>query len=232
MRRRALKTGLVDPSHKASSSSIKKPSYPENCIGKSDVHLAHLVLALATDSTALVVGRGLVLKGDVEVAVVVLVRGAGKHALDLLAGLDGEDVLEVEDGLLPVCVLGVGTGGELDGLVAGGELDVEPRDHGVDVVGAAHGEREGQLEGEVRDGAGVKVDGNDSGGVGDDGLELDGVDEGLGEGGVLQRAVVEAPDVVPDWKKRLAWLSKFERRAGETYSRSCPPCSRRPRYRP
>jgi hypothetical protein len=198
--RRALKTGLVDPSHKASSCSSKN-----HHILKIDVRLAHLVLALATDRTALFVGRGLVLEGDVEVAVVVLVGGASEHALDLLAGLDCEDVLEVEDGLLPVGVLGVGTGGELDGLVAGGELDVEPRDHGVDVVGAAHGEGEGELEGEVRDGASVQVDGNDRGRVGDDGLELDGVDEGLGEGGVLQRAVVKAPDVVPDCKNRLAW---------------------------
>jgi hypothetical protein len=75
----------------------------------------------------------------------------------------------------------------------------------VDVVGAAHGEGERELEGEVRDGASVQVDGNDRGRVGDDGLELDGVDEGLGEGGVLQRAVVKAPDVVPDCKNRLAW---------------------------
>jgi hypothetical protein len=148
------------------------------------VHLAHLVLALAADRAALVVGLSLVLETNVEVAGVVLVGGAREHALDLLAGLDGENVLEVENGLLPVCVFGVGTG-----------------DHGVDVVGAAHGEGEGELEGEVCDGAGVEVDGDDRGGVGDDGLELDGVDEGLGEGGVLQRAVVEAPDVVPDCKK-------------------------------
>lgn len=163
---------------------------------------------------------------------VVLVGGAGEHALDLLAGLDGEDVLEVEDGLLPVGVLGVGTGGELDGLVAGGELDVEPRDHGVDVVGAAHGEGEGELEGEVCDGAGVQVDGDDRSGVGDNGLELDGVDEGLGESGVLQRAVVEAPDVVPDCRKTISMVSNFEHRVGETYSQSCPPCSRRPQYQP
>jgi hypothetical protein len=177
------------------------------------VHLAHLVLALAADRAALVVGLSLVLETNVEVAGVVLVGGAREHALDLLAGLDGENVLEVENGLLPVCVFGVGTGGELDGLVAGGELDVKPRDHGVDVVGAAHGEGEGELEGEVCDGAGVEVDGDDRGGVGDDGLELDGVDEGLGEGGVLQRAVVEAPDVVPDCKKTISMLSDFECRA-------------------
>lgn len=193
---------LVESSHKGVEQlvpSIKKEMF--HCILGKRMRLAHLVLALATDAAALVVGLSLVLEGDVKVAVVVLVGGTGEHALDLLAGLDGEDVLEVEDGLLPVGVLGVGTGGELDGLVAGGELDVEPRDHGVDVVGAADWEGEGELEGEVCDGAGVEVDGDDRSRVGDDGLELDGVDEGLGEGGVLQRAVVEAPDVVPDWEK-------------------------------
>ena len=196
------------------------------------VHLAHLVLAATADRAARVGGRGLVGESDVEITAVVVVRRADELTVDLLAGLDGEDVLEVEDGLLPVGVLGVGTGGELDGLVAGGELDVEPRDHGVDVVGAAHGEGEGELEGEVCDGAGVQVDGDDRSGVGDNGLELDGVDEGLGESGVLQRAVVEAPDVVPDCRKTISMVSNFEHRVGETYSQSCPPCSRRPRYQP
>lgn len=167
-------------------------------IRRSNARLAHLVLAAAAGGAAVVVGLRLVVDRDVEVAAVVPVGLAGELTLDLLAGLNGENVLEVEDGLLPVGVLGVGTGGEADGLVAGGELDVEPCDHGVDVVGAADGEGEGQLEGQVGDSAGVEVEGEDGGRVGDDRLELDGVDQRLGEGGVLERAVVEAPDVVPD----------------------------------
>lgn len=165
-----------------------------------NAHLAHLVLAATSGLAALVLGRNLVSDSNVEIATVLVVGSAGELALDLLAGLNGEDVLEVEDGLLPVSVLGVRAGGEADGLVAGGELDVEPCDHGVDVVGAAHREVEGKLEGKVGNGAGVKVDGDDGRRVGDDGLELDGVDERLSEGAVLERAVVEAPDIVPDWK--------------------------------
>ena len=168
------------------------------------VHLAHLVLAATAGGAALVVGRGLVRESDVKVTAVVVVGRANELTLDLLAGLDSEDVLEVEDGLLPVGVLGVRAGGEADGLVASGELDVEPRDHGVDVVRAAHREGEGKLESEVLNGASVEVKGDDGRGVGDNGLELDSVDEGLGEGGVLERAVVEAPDVVPDCGKSLA----------------------------
>ena len=173
-------------------------------------HLAHLVLATALDGAALVGGRGLVGESDVEVTTVVVVGSACELTLDLLASLDGEDVLEVEDGLLPVGVLGVRASGEADGLVAGGELDVEPRDHGVNVVGAAHGEVEGKLESEVLNGAGVEVESDDGRGVGDNGLELDGVDKRLGEGGVLERGVVEAPNVVPDCEKIVSLLLAFK----------------------
>ena len=195
-------------------------------------HLAHLVLSTTADGAALVVGRGLVGESDVKVTAVVVVGSACELTLDLLAGLDGEDVLEVEDCLLPVGVLGVRASGEADGLVAGGELDVEPRDHGVDVVGAAHREVEGKLEGEVLNGASVEIEGNDRRGVGDNGLQLDGVDEGLGEGGVLERGVVEAPNVVPDCEKIVSLLMACRSRANATYSQSCPPCSRRPQYQP
>ena len=162
------------------------------------MHLAHLVLATTADGTALVGGRGLIGESNVEVTAVVFVGSACELTLDLLAGLDGEDILEVEDSLLPVGVLGVRASGEADGLVAGGELDVEPRDQGVNVVGAAHREVEGKLESEVLNGAGVEIEGDDGRGVGDNGLELDSVDEGLGEGGHFEGCVVEAVDVVPD----------------------------------
>jgi hypothetical protein len=94
----------------------------------------------------------------------------------------------------------VWTSRESDWLVASGEFDVEPRHKRVNVVGAAHGELEGQREGEVGDGAGVEIEGEDGARVGNDGLELDGVDEGFGEGGEFERCVVEAVDVIPDWR--------------------------------
>jgi hypothetical protein len=112
--------------------------------------------------------------------------------------LDGQDILEVEDGLLPVSVFGVRAGGEADGLVAGGEVNIEPRHEGVDKVIAFDGELEGRGEGEIGYSASVEVEGEDWGGVGDDGLELDGVDERLGEGGLLERGVIETVDIVPD----------------------------------
>ena len=68
----------------------------------------------------------------------------------------------------------------------------------MDVVGAADVEGEGEGECEVGDGDGVEVEGNDRAGVGHDSLHLDSVDQGLGEGSVLERGVIETPDIVPD----------------------------------
>lgn len=167
---------------------------------------------------------------DIQITVVLLAGLILQHTSDSLAFLDRQDVLEVEDGLLPMCVLCVGPGGEADGLVAGGEFNVEPGDDGVDKVAAADLELEGQVEGEIRDGAGVEVEGDDGGGVGDDGFDVDGVDEGLGHGGRLQGAVVEAPDIVPDYGHESVWNG--EKRLWVTYSQSSPPCSRHPRYQP
>ena len=89
-------------------------------------------------------------------------------------------------------------GGETDGLVAGGEIDVEPGDECVDEIVAADIEGEGEGEGEVGGGAGVEIEGDDCVWVGYDSLDLDGVNEGFGEGGDFEGGVVEAVDVVPD----------------------------------
>jgi hypothetical protein len=78
----------------------------------------------------------------------------------------------------------------------------------VDVVGPADGEAEGEGEVEVGGGAGVEVEGDDGAWVGVDGFELDGVDEGLGEGGEFEGGVVEAVDVVPNCKVLSASLER------------------------
>ena len=127
-----------------------------------------------------------------------------QFANNLFALLDGQDVPQVENGLLPVGVFSVWAGGELDGLVASRELDIKPGDDCVDEVGASGLELVGEAEGEVFHGALVQVEGYDGGRVGNDGLEVDGVDEGLGHGGGLERGVIEAPDVVPDYCKGSA----------------------------
>jgi hypothetical protein len=88
--------------------------------------------------------------------------------------------------------------GEADGLVAGGEVDVEPRDQGVDEVIAGNRELEGDLESQIVCGALVKIEREDGGGFGDSGLDLDGINEGLGESSGLEGGVVEAINIVPD----------------------------------
>jgi hypothetical protein len=168
-----------------------------------DSRLAHLVLRAPRNLPMHVLGLELVLDLDIQITVVLITGPGIQDTSNALALLDGQDVLEVEDGLFPVGVLCVGTRGELDGLVAGGELDVEPGDDGVDEVGAAHLKVEGHVEGEVSDSAGVEVEGEDGGGVRDDGFDVDRVDEGLGHGGGFEGRVVEAPDVVPDCLVRL-----------------------------
>lgn len=163
-----------------------------------NVRLAHDVGALALGLTTLLVGLERILNLDVQISSVAVVGLAEQGTVELLAGLDGEVVVEVEDGLLPVSVLCVGAGAELDGLVAGGEFNVEPGDQSVDVVGAADGEGVRKVEGEIGDLAGVEVEGDERSGVGDDSLKVDSIDEGLGESSALEGSVVEAPDVVPD----------------------------------
>ena len=160
--------------------------------------LAHDVGAFALSLATLLVGLERILNLDVQISSVAIVGLAEKSTVELLAGLDGEVVVEVEDGLLPVGVLCVGAGAELDGLVAGGEFNVEPGDQSVNVVGAANGEGVRKVEGEIGDLAGVEVEGDERSGVGDDSLKVDSIDEGLGESGALEGSVVEAPDVVPD----------------------------------
>lgn len=77
----------------------------------------------------------------------------------------------------------------------------------MNVVRAANGEVVREGEGEVGDCACVKVECEDGTRVCHDSLELNGVDEWLGQGGKLQWGVVEAVDVVPDCQ-RLADLKE------------------------
>jgi hypothetical protein len=168
------------------------------------LRLAHDIGAFALGTATLLSGLERVLDLNVQISSVSLVGLAEKSAVELLASLDGEVVVKVENGLLPVGVFCVGASRELDRLVAGREFNVEPSDNGVNVVGAADGEGVREVECEILDLAGVEIKGDERNGVGDDSLEVNSVDEGLGEGGALEGGVVEAPDVVPDCGFRSA----------------------------
>jgi hypothetical protein len=116
----------------------------------------------------------------------------------LFALLDGQDFAQVENGLLPVSVLGMGTGAESNWLVASSEVNVEPCDESVDEVVATAIEDKGRGECEVGGCAGVEIEGEDCGWVGDNSLDFDGIDERFGEGSVLEWGVIESVDIVPD----------------------------------
>lgn len=158
-------------------------------------YLAHAVLILLLDRHLLAIE--LIVDNNIQISRVTGVGWAGQLSRDGLASLDSHGLLGVEDGLLPVGVLSVGTGAKVDGLVAGVEGDIEPGDEGVDIIIAVGGDREGDLEVQVLllDGQDVNV--LEPAGASDDGLGIDGVDKGLLEGDLLDRRVVESVDIVP-----------------------------------
>jgi hypothetical protein len=71
---------------------------------------------------------------DIQIARVALVRGATNGSANLFTSLDSNSLGCIENSLLPVSVLGVGSGGESYGLVASGEGDVEPSNESMDVI--------------------------------------------------------------------------------------------------
>ena len=119
--------------HAASRSQVETQNHaPHHCARR----LAHLVYAGALSLPVHVLCVQLVVDGNIEIAVILLARLVLEDTGDGLILLHGQNVLQVENSLLPVGVLCVGAGGELDGLVAARELDVEPGDQGVDEVAA------------------------------------------------------------------------------------------------
>lgn len=160
--------------------------------------LAHLVLANTCAGPVGVFRIQLVLDLDVKVATVLLIRAADQRAVHLFTLLDCEHVLEVEHRLLPVSVFCVWASREGNGLVACREFNVKPSHKSVNEVVAAGSQVKWYAVGQVGNSALVQVEGEDTCGVGNNGLHLDGVDEGLGEGSCLERGVVETVNIVPD----------------------------------
>lgn len=175
-------------------------SLPRRCSSTpaQDLLLAHLVLSLARRLPVHIFRVELVRDLDVQITVVLLARPGVECTGYGLTLLDRKHILQIEHRLFPVRVLGVWACRKANRLMAGGKLDVEPGDDGVDEVAAADFEAKGAVEGEVFNSAGIEIEGEDGRGVGDDGFNVDGVDEGFGHGRFFERGVVETPDVVPD----------------------------------
>jgi hypothetical protein len=140
-----------------------------------------------------------VVNRNIKISPVAVVGSAAELAAHALTSLCRQHVGEVEDGLLPVRILGMRACAESHRLVAGAELDVEPCDEGVHVVGTSNREIEWEAEREIGGCDGVEVQCDHCTRVGDDSLELHGVDERFGKGGKLERCVVEAVDIIPDY---------------------------------
>lgn len=90
------------------------------------------------------------------------------------------------------------TGGESDGFVAGGEIDVKPCDQCMDEVISSRFKSKWTRECEVPGGTGIEVEGEDRCWIGDYGFDLDCVDKWFGESGMLQRGVIKSVNIIPD----------------------------------
>ena len=170
---------------------------------------SHLVLALSlsvTDRIPCLQGVG---EFDVEVTLVLRVGLVLENSTDRLLFLNSQDIPEIENGLLPVSILGVRTSGESDGLVASSELNIEPRDDGVDEVVTLDGKRVWDFEGQVCWCDCVQIQGEHGAGVRDNSLHFNSIDKGLGEGDVLHGAVVKSINVVPNCDELLVLSFAF-----------------------
>ena len=159
---------------------------------------SHPVEAAALGVTVRIRGLELVGDADVKVALVLVVRLVLENTGNNFLLFDGQNIAKIEDGLLPVGVFGMGTGGEGDGLVACAKFNIEPSDHCVDEVTALGRKRKGYLEDQVGRSDSVKIKGDDGARVGNERLHLDRVDKGFGKGNLLHRAVVESIHIIPD----------------------------------
>ena len=114
---------------------------------------------------------------------------------------NGQSLGSVEHCLLPVSVLGVRTGRELDGLVAAREVDVEPTKESVNVVVTGSVKLEWNLKVEVLFGDRSEVDVPDGARSGSDGLEVDAVYQRFTECDLLDARVVKSINIVPDCRQ-------------------------------
>lgn len=140
----------------------------------------------------------LVVDRNVEVPPIFVVWTTAKFTHDFLASFYGQDIGEVENGLLPMSIFGMWTGAETNRLVTSRKFDVEPCNERMNVIRAANLKLERKGKGKISGGDGVEIEGDDSAGVGNDGLELYCVDQRFRECSDFERSIVKTVDVVPD----------------------------------
>ena len=111
----------------------------------------HSIRATAMCVSGLICRVQLVIDLNIEITFVLCIRFVCEIPCHGLALLDCEHFAKIEDRLLPVCIFGMGAGGEPNWFVAGGKVDVEPGDQSVNKViplaTKAKGSREGEFSG-------------------------------------------------------------------------------------
>lgn len=147
----------------------------------------HPVEAAALGEADRVRGLELVRDADIQITLVLFVGPIFQKPRDSLSLLNGQNIAEIEYGLLPVCVLGMGASGEADGLVARGKVNIKPRNQCMDEIVASGDERVWSAEAQVRRVDRVEINREDWARIGDQSLHLDGIDKGLCQGDLFHR---------------------------------------------
>lgn len=86
---------------------------------------------------------------EINISSIPLIGGDFEGSLNLLPSVHRKVILDVEDGLLPMCVRGFWRCGEANLLVRFGEINAEVGDEGVDVVVTSTAQREVYLKRKV-----------------------------------------------------------------------------------
>lgn len=136
----------------------------------------HLILARSSGIPGRVGRIQLVINLDIQITLVLVIWFVRQETSDRLALLDRQNLSEIEDCLLPVSVFGVRASRESDRLVACGEVDVEPCDHGMNEVVSLASQLEAFRECQVLRSHGVQIDHEDWTRICDEGLHLHGID--------------------------------------------------------
>lgn len=160
--------------------------------------LTHPVLAGTSRFPSRIKSFELVIDFDVQVTLVFGIGLVREEACDILALFDSKYFTNIEDSLFPMCVLRVRTSGKPNWFVAGTEINVEPRNQGVNEIVSIAPQIEWLGECQISGRDSVKVDCEDWAGIGDQSFQFHCVDQRLCQGDLFHGRVIEAVNVIPD----------------------------------
>lgn len=149
------------------------------------------------------------LEADVQLAWVLLCFAYVEVALEEVTGKDLDWLVDVEDCLLPVCLLLVGRGRKGDLLLAVAEVAVEPTHEAVHDAVQFDVQPEGAVEVQLTHLDGLQVDVVELEGIAEDVLVIDRIDNRFREHPFLHAFHADAVNIVPKTLKNNPSLTNF-----------------------